>query len=483
MPRRLPSSALDTQSQITAVSGSLASPQGTLSGYWKLDQTLTGDITGNAGTATRFKDAVVVNGTTLAGNSTPVTIGVNTTSIATSGTYYPTFVPTNTAGNQQASTHASLSYDPNTGFLSATRFVGSGAGLTGVVKSISFNGATAVSGDLSINQSTYGLGAISGLAAIPTIRLYSSSTAGATYTFSTSTLTSILRIVVGLGALDAGETALRVVFYTTNPATGQPYGDLDGNGSVGSGDDTVINSIVAGGAATSRSNQLLAAIAASPDIGLIVRYGWINSSLANDVSFSGFNGTTVTRSGNSIIISSASPVAQVQTDWNATTGLATILNKPALFDGNYNSLSNKPTIPSVSGTLKEVASWTSGYLGDGLQTYTAGGGPIVTGSGGAGGPLGGWYQTIYYEFDPSYFAGYNAATIAHVHLDYAYPVYWIGFEGGSVMSMSKTYSIVRRQSATGPVLAVGVTIACNQSRNVGADMWPYSITLHFYANQ
>jgi len=484
MPRRLPSSALDKQSVITAVDGSLASPQGTLSGYWKLDQTLTGDITGNAGTATRFKDAVVVNGTTLAGNSTPVTISVNTTSLATSGTYYPTFVPTNVAGNQQASTHASLNYDPNTGYLSATRFVGSGTGLTGVVKSISFNGATAVSGDLSINQSTYGLGAISGLAAIPTIRLYSSSTAGATYTFSTSTLTSILRIVVGLGALDAGETALRVVFYTTNPATGQPYGDLDGNGSVGSGDDTVINSIVAGGAATSRSNQLLAAIAASPDIGLIVRYGWINSSLANDVSFSGFNGTTVTRSGNSIIISSASPVAQVQTDWNATTGLATILNKPALFDGNYNSLSNKPTIPSVSGTLKEVASWTSGYLGDGLLSYTTGGGPIVTGVGPfEGGPLGGWFITIYYEFDATYFPGYNAAQIANVHVDYGYPVFWNGYEGGSVFSIAKTNSIVRRNSGSGPVCAVGVTIACNQARNNGADYWPSTITVHFYVNQ
>jgi hypothetical protein len=237
-------------------------------------------------------------------------------------------------------------------------------------------------------------------------------------------------------------------------------------------------------------------------------------------------------------VSITSP-AQVQSDWNATTGLGSILNKPTLFsgsytdltskpalfdgdynsltnkpalfsgsytdltskpalfdgdynsltnkptlfDGNYDSLSNKPTVPSVSGILKEVASWTSNYLGDGLQPYTAGGGPIVTGSGGEGGPLGGWYQTIYYEFDPSYFAGYNAATIAHVHLDYAYPVYWIGYEGGSVMSMSKTYSIVRRQSATGPVLAVGVTIACNQSRYSGADMWPYSITLHFYANQ
>jgi hypothetical protein len=150
MPRRLPSSALDTQSQITAVAGSLASPAATLSGYWKLDQKLTGDITGNAGTATKWTNKVVVNGTDLDGATTPVTIGVNTTTISTSGTYYPTFVPSNTAGNQQASTNASLSYNPNTGYLSATRFVGSGAGLTDLVTSIAVNGATAVNGAVTL---------------------------------------------------------------------------------------------------------------------------------------------------------------------------------------------------------------------------------------------------------------------------------------------------------------------------------------------
>jgi hypothetical protein len=151
MPRRLPSSALNTQSVITAIAGSLASPAATLSGYWKLDQKLTGDITDNAGTATKWANKVVVNGTDLDGATTPVTISVNTTSIGTSGTYYPTFVPTNTAGNQQASTHASLSYNPNTGYLSATRFVGSGAGLTNIVTSIAVNGATAATGAVAIS--------------------------------------------------------------------------------------------------------------------------------------------------------------------------------------------------------------------------------------------------------------------------------------------------------------------------------------------
>jgi hypothetical protein len=150
MPRRLPSSSLDKQSILTAIDGTLASPQGTLSGYWKLDQTLTGDITGNADTATKWKDAVVVNGTNLAGNVTPITIGVNTTTISTSGTYYPIFVLSNTAGNQQASTNTSFSYDPNTGYLSASRFVGSGAGLTNIVTSLAVNGATAATGAVAI---------------------------------------------------------------------------------------------------------------------------------------------------------------------------------------------------------------------------------------------------------------------------------------------------------------------------------------------
>lgn len=45
------------------------------------------------------------------------------------------------------------------------------------------------------------------------------------------------------------------------------------------------------------------------------------------------------------------PNAQVQTDWNATSGLASIKNKPTLFDGAYSSLTGKPTIPSNTNQL------------------------------------------------------------------------------------------------------------------------------------
>lgn len=49
------------------------------------------------------------------------------------------------------------------------------------------------------------------------------------------------------------------------------------------------------------------------------------------------------------------PDAQVNSDWNATRGVAQILNKPSLAtvatSGNYNDLSNKPTIPTATSQL------------------------------------------------------------------------------------------------------------------------------------
>ena len=47
----------------------------------------------------------------------------------------------------------------------------------------------------------------------------------------------------------------------------------------------------------------------------------------------------------------ASPLGiQDQSDWNATSGLAEILNKPTLFSGSYTDLTNKPTLFSGSYT-------------------------------------------------------------------------------------------------------------------------------------
>jgi uncharacterized protein (TIGR02145 family) len=53
--------------------------------------------------------------------------------------------------------------------------------------------------------------------------------------------------------------------------------------------------------------------------------------------------------------------AQVPADWNATSGAAQILNKPTLFSGNYNDLTNKPTIPTVPANVSAFTN-DAGYI-------------------------------------------------------------------------------------------------------------------------
>ena len=55
---------------------------------------------------------------------------------------------------------------------------------------------------------------------------------------------------------------------------------------------------------------------------------------------------------------------QVNADWNATSGAAQIINKPALFSGDYNDLTNKPAIPTVPtnvGAFTNDAGYITGY--------------------------------------------------------------------------------------------------------------------------
>ena len=64
-------------------------------------------------------------------------------------------------------------------------------------------------------------------------------------------------------------------------------------------------------------------------------------------------------------ITEAQIPAQVNADWNATTGVSQILNKPTLFSGNYNDLTNKPNIPTVPTNVSAFTN-DAGYL----TTYT-----------------------------------------------------------------------------------------------------------------
>jgi hypothetical protein len=76
-------------------------------------------------------------------------------------------------------------------------------------------------------------------------------------------------------------------------------------------------------------------------------------TIVNEV-ISGFNGDYNSLSNKPVLFSGSYndladkptiPPAQVNSDWNATTGVAEILNKPVLFSGSYNDLADKPTIP------------------------------------------------------------------------------------------------------------------------------------------
>jgi hypothetical protein len=58
---------------------------------------------------------------------------------------------------------------------------------------------------------------------------------------------------------------------------------------------------------------------------------------------------------NNLINKPVIPAPQVQVDWNSTIGISSILNKPELFSGSYNDLTDKPSIPLSLGDLSNVS--------------------------------------------------------------------------------------------------------------------------------
>lgn len=105
------------------------------------------------------------------------------------------------------------------------------------------------------------------------------------------------------------------------------------------------------------------------------------------------NNTSPDALGN-VQIEIPTPVAQVNADWNATSGKAQILNKPTLFNGSYTYLTNKPTIPTVP---TQVSAFTNdaGYIteapSDSKQYARSNGGWVKVAAG--GGASGGYATT------------------------------------------------------------------------------------------
>lgn len=116
-----------------------------------------GPLTGNASTAT---SATSASSATTATNATNL---ANTGAVATNGSFYPTFVASNSSTNQAHNTAAGLSFNPSSGVLSATSFTGAGTGLTGTAGSLNIGGNSATT-TLATKASTLAQGGGSGTA-------------------------------------------------------------------------------------------------------------------------------------------------------------------------------------------------------------------------------------------------------------------------------------------------------------------------------
>lgn len=96
-----------------------------------------------------------------------------------------------------------------------------------------------------------------------------------------------------------------------------------------------------------------------------------NGYTSNVGTVTSVNNTSPDSNGN---VSISIPAAQVNSDWNANSGVAQILNKPTLAtvatSGSYNDLTDKPTIPTKTSDLTNDSGFiTSSSLPQ--MTYTA----------------------------------------------------------------------------------------------------------------
>ena len=110
---------------------------------------------------------------------------------------------------------------------------------------------------------------------------------------------AIMRMLVGLGAADAGETALRAIMNTTNPTTGRPYGAVSGawDGSYTLSDAIVILKQVAGQtisqAESTAVSALLTQINSSPSLPTILAYKYVQQTVPTDAPSTKFVRVTV----------------------------------------------------------------------------------------------------------------------------------------------------------------------------------------------
>ena len=96
------------------------------------------------------------------------------------------------------------------------------------------------------------------------------------------------------------------------------------------------------------------------------------------------NGITPDEQGN-VTLPIPEPIPQQQVDWNATTGVTAIKNKPTLFSGSYTDLTNKPIIPSRTNQLTNDSGFITDAPSDGSKYVRQNSLWVIAPEGGSGG--------------------------------------------------------------------------------------------------
>ncbi len=166
---------------------------------------------------------------------------------------------------------------------------------------------------------------------------------------------------VGLGSVvNTGDSATPVSGGTTKFTTGGAYTELAKKVDKETGKGLSANDF------TNTYRAKLDGIASGAEVN--VQSDWNQSDNTKDDFIKNKPSlATVATSGsyNDLSNKPTIPAAQVNSDWNVTSGVAKILNKPTLAtvatSGSYNDLSNKPTIPAAAnnGVLTITQNGTS----------------------------------------------------------------------------------------------------------------------------
>lgn len=114
----------------------------TVAGIKTFSSTITGSISGNAGTATALQTARTINGTSFNGSANIVVDPQVDSDDTTNASHYLVFVASSTAGYQRLKEDSSLSYNPSTNTLTVASLAGNASSAT-TAAACSGNAATA----------------------------------------------------------------------------------------------------------------------------------------------------------------------------------------------------------------------------------------------------------------------------------------------------------------------------------------------------